>query len=82
MNSIKYVDYAILGSENDMKETIKKIQPNIIVLGKDQSFNEKEIKKIATNVSYGIEVVRSNAWRNDVHAKSSRIKDKIKINHT
>lgn len=81
LDSISYVDCAILGSEHDVKETIEKIQPNSIILGKDQNINEEEIKKIVADLPYAIDIIRSSIWRNDIHAKSSRIKNKIKINH-
>lgn len=81
LNSISYVDCAILGSKDEIKDTIERVQPNIILLGRDQNIDENSIKKMITELSYDIKVIRANVWRNDVHAKSSRIKNKIKANH-
>ncbi len=49
VNALEAVDKALLGSEKDMFEPLKHIQPDIIALGYDQRFNaellEKELSK-------------------------------------
>jgi len=43
ISHIKEVDAALLGDEEDMLKTVKKIKPDIIALGYDQNFNEEEL---------------------------------------
>ncbi len=78
LNSIDYVDCAILGSLDKIDETIKKVQPNIIFLGRDQNIKEEVLEKIISKLPFDIKIIRSKAWREDAHAKSSKIKKKIK----
>jgi FAD synthetase len=42
---LKYVDEAYLGYENNMFKIVKEINPDIIAIGQDQSFNIEEMKK-------------------------------------
>lgn len=82
VEAIRYVDSVIIGSEIDMKETIKKVSPDIIILGKDQNMDEVEIQRALNDLSLPTKIIRSSIWREDIHAKSSRIKEKIKITHS
>ncbi|MDH5402745.1 MAG: FAD synthase [Candidatus Heimdallarchaeota archaeon] len=45
INSIKCVDLAILGDLQDHMKVVKKIQPNIITLGSDQTHRINQLKK-------------------------------------
>jgi rfaE bifunctional protein nucleotidyltransferase chain/domain len=45
IRSLKPVDFALLGSEKDMFDPVRKIKPDFIVLGYDQEHDEKEIEK-------------------------------------
>lgn len=45
VNALSVVDKAVLGSENDMFEPVKEIQPDIIALGANQHFEIKELEK-------------------------------------
>ncbi len=45
VESIKFVDAAILGSEVDLFETVELVRPDIIALGYDQSHNEDGFRK-------------------------------------
>lgn len=42
---LKPVDEAYLGCEGDIFKTVEKIKPDIIALGPDQDFDEKNSKK-------------------------------------
>lgn len=42
--ALKPVDRAILGHEDDMYKTVEEIKPDIIALGYDQHFDEKELE--------------------------------------
>lgn len=44
VKSLRFVDEAVLGNENDFLETVKKINPDLVVLGHDQSLDEKITK--------------------------------------
>lgn len=45
VSSLKPVDCALLGSEKDMFEPLREIRPDIIVLGFDQHFDEKDLSE-------------------------------------
>ena len=44
VQALRIVDEAMLGSEKDMFEPLREIKPDIIALGKNQFFNEKELE--------------------------------------
>jgi FAD synthetase len=44
VKELRVVDYALLGNENDMYETVKIVKPDIIALGYDQIHDEKQIR--------------------------------------
>ena len=48
VNSLKPVDKAVLGYENDMYKIVEEIKPDIIALGFDQAHDEDQIKKELT----------------------------------
>ncbi len=45
VSSLRVVDSAVLGSDQDILDTVEKLHPDIIVLGYDQKHNENEMKK-------------------------------------
>ena len=45
IQSLRVVDHAILGSERDMFEPVRTIQPDIVALGFDQYFDEKKLQE-------------------------------------
>lgn len=56
--SMKFVDVAVLGSENDIFETVLFLKPDIIALGYDQSHSENSIREGAKKVGIDVRVVR------------------------
>ena len=44
VQALHIVDKAMLGSEKDMFEPLREIKPDIIALGRNQFFNEKELE--------------------------------------
>ena len=44
VQALKQVDRAILGSKRDIFQTVRKIKPDIIALGPNQSWNEAKLK--------------------------------------
>jgi FAD synthetase len=45
VQSLKPVDRAVLGYEDDMYRIISEVRPDIIALGYDQKFDEKELER-------------------------------------
>jgi cytidyltransferase-like protein len=56
--SIKYVDVAVLGSEENIFETLLFLQPDIVALGYDQVHNEGAIQEGAKHMGVNVKVVR------------------------
>ena len=77
VQSLKPVDRAILGNEGfDKLKIVEKIKPDIIVLGYDQPWEEKKIKKELEKRGLKIQVLRLKKY-DDV--SSTSIKNKIKF---
>lgn len=55
VSSLKPVDVAILGSEEDFMEPVRLVNPDIIFLGYDQSLPKQVSKELSTN---GVSVVK------------------------
>ena len=47
VSSIRYVYEAMLGDKEDLFKSVEKVSPDIIVLGPDQGFDEREVERIA-----------------------------------
>ena len=58
VESLKPVDRAVLGHEDDMYKTVEDIRPDIIVLGYDQKFSEEEIEEECRKRGIKVKVVR------------------------
>jgi FAD synthetase len=58
VESIKYVDKAILGDEKDIFKPIIELNPDIIVLGHDQHFDEKWLEQELRKRNIKSKVVR------------------------
>jgi len=58
VTSLSMVDKAIVGHEDDIFQTVKKIKPNIIVLGYDQVHQEKFISDGCKRINLNVEIVR------------------------
>ena len=57
--SLKPVDKVVIGNaDKDFFEIIKEIKPDIITLGFDQKFDEKDLESRAKEIGLNIEVVR------------------------
>jgi FAD synthetase len=61
VESIKYVDKAILGDEKDIFKPIVELKPDIIVLGHDQHFDEKWLEEELRKRDLNSKVVRIKA---------------------
>ena len=81
IQSLKPVDYAIIGNDDgDIYSILTEIQPDIIVLGFDQTFDEKEIEKELQKRGFKIEVKRANKLSDDLTG-TRKIIDKIINKH-
>lgn len=79
VDSLKPVDRAILGKEGDIFDTVREIDPDIIVLGFDQHFDEAELKAdLEKRGMKDIKVLRATEYAEDL-AATRRIIDKISI---
>lgn len=78
VQALRIVDKAILGSEKDIFEPLRQIKPDIIALGKNQFFNEKELE--AKLVAQGIKakVMRVQAFQQGELCSSAAIIRKIR----
>jgi len=77
VQSLKVVDHAILGSESEMFEPIEKIQPDIIALGYDQTFEIDILKKELQDRGFNSEVVRVKESKTCPLCSSGRIIQRI-----
>ncbi|HEY6586265.1 MAG TPA: adenylyltransferase/cytidyltransferase family protein [Candidatus Methanoperedens sp.] len=77
VQALRMVDAAMLGSETDMFLPLREIKPDIIALGKNQFFNEKELE--AKLVVQGIEakVMRVQAFEQGELCSSAAITRKV-----
>ncbi|MFZ3167746.1 MAG: adenylyltransferase/cytidyltransferase family protein [Candidatus Methanoperedens sp.] len=77
VQALRMVDAAMLGSETDMFLPLREIKPDIIALGKNQFFNEKELE--AKLVAQGIEakVMRVQAFEQGELCSSAAIIRKV-----
>ena len=58
VESLKPVDRAVLGHEDDTYKTVEEVKPDIIVLGYDQKFSEEEIEEECKKRGLKVKVVR------------------------
>ena len=58
VSCLSMVDKAVIGHENDIFETVKEIKPDIIVLGYDQTHQEKFIGDGCKRINLDVEIVR------------------------
>ncbi len=79
VENLKPVDKAIVGTNTgDFFDTVRSVDPDIIVLGFDQDFDEKDLeKKLAEHGLEKVKVKRANETADDLNA-TRRIIEKIK----
>jgi len=58
ISALKMVDRAVLGSDGDMFGVVERIRPDIIALGYDQNFDEREIEETLRQRGMSVKVVR------------------------
>ncbi len=68
VESLKPVDRAVLGYEDDMFRIVKEINPDIIVLGYDQKFTESYIEEECRKRGIEVKVMRLKRFGDgDIH---------------
>jgi len=65
VEALKPVDRAVLGSTTDIYETVVRERPQIIALGHDQLWNEKEVERECDRRGVPVKVVRIGALPHD-----------------
>lgn len=74
---MKPVDEAIVGRDWDFYNTVEMLKPQIITLGFDQKFNEKEIEEKSRERGIELKVVRCTPLISDEPFASRKIREKI-----
>ncbi len=78
VSALRIVDRAMLGSETDMFEPLREIKPDIIALGKNQFFDEKELEVRLKAHGIDARVVRIKAFEECELCSSGAIIRKIR----
>ncbi len=78
ISALKMVDKAILGDREDIYEPIMKLKPDIIALGKDQEFDEKELEEELRKRGIKTKVVRIEKYYEGELYSTRRIIERIK----
>lgn len=73
VESLKYVDKAVLGDLEDMFRPIVELQPDIIALGHDQRFDEQKLVEELRKRGLDTKVVRIEAEEECDYCSSTRI---------
>ncbi|KGK98560.1 FAD synthase [Methanococcoides methylutens] len=77
ISSLKVVDKAMLGSEKDIFDPLYEIDPDIIVLGHDQTFDIEELQKSLKEKGFKAKVIRIDESLKCPLYSSGRIVNKI-----
>src|SRR6187431_653645 len=75
VSPIRYVDYAIIGREGTLYDTVEFVKPDIIALGYDQIHTEKEIAVNCAKRGINTQIIRLNTPFPG--SKSTQIKEEL-----
>ncbi|MBN2251507.1 MAG: FAD synthase [Candidatus Altiarchaeota archaeon] len=78
VKALKPVDEAILGDAKDFYAPVQKIDPDVIVLGKDQHFNEVELEEELKKRGLKARVVRLESYWEAELDSSRKIVERIR----
>ena len=67
VGALKPVDMALLGREGDMFEIVLQVKPDIIALGYDQQFDEKDLERRLAEKGLKVKVVRLHKFEDDLN---------------
>ena len=76
VSAIRYVDFTLLGSKGDIFGIVKKIKPNVITIGYDQTHQINELKKRVKINNLNIKIKKLDSPI--PHVKSSDLRTKYK----
>ena len=76
VQALKPVDRAILGSPTDIYQTVVDVRPDIIALGYDQIFDEREVEAECARRGVPVRVVRLPELPHD-HLATQRLVERI-----
>ncbi len=77
VSNLKMVDEAIVGNHGDIFKTVELLKPDIITLGFDQKFDEKQIKEECAKRNIKVRVVRCKKFDSTDPVGTRMIKRKI-----
>lgn len=78
VGALKPVDRVVIGGCGDFIDTVRSIEPDVIVLGYDQGFDEAELRRTLEDRGLGaIRVVRADECAEDLNA-TRRIVSRIR----
>ena len=75
IQSLKCVDHAVLGDEEDMFKPIREINPDVITLGYNQYFDDNKLRAQLAERGIYADVVRIPAYTGSKFTSSSQIID-------
>ncbi len=81
VDALKPVDRAILGSATDIYQTVVEERPDIIALGFDQHFDEKEVERECRRRGVEVRVVRLGPMTHDTLATSKIVERILERGH-
>ena len=67
VSALKMVDHAYLGTDGDMFTVVERIRPDIIALGYDQDFDERQIEEALRQRGLEVKVVRLSKHGEDLN---------------
>ncbi|HOE52370.1 MAG TPA: adenylyltransferase/cytidyltransferase family protein [Methanomassiliicoccales archaeon] len=67
VSALKMVDHAYLGTDGDMFTVVEHIRPDIIALGYDQDFDERQIEEALRQRGLEVKVVRLSKHGEDLN---------------
>jgi len=67
VGALKPVDEALLGREGDMFDIVLQVKPDIIALGFDQQFDEKDLEKRLAGRGLKVKVLRLHKFEDDLN---------------
>ena len=67
VSALKMVDHAYLGTDGDMFTVVERIRPDIIALGYDQDFDERQIEEALRQRGVEVKVVRLSKHGEDLN---------------
>ncbi|HIH69732.1 adenylyltransferase/cytidyltransferase family protein [Methermicoccus shengliensis] len=77
VSALRVVDRAVLGSERDIFEPLYEIRPDVIALGYDQKFDERELTEQLKIRGFDVEVVRITSRRDCSLCSSASITEHV-----